>query len=101
MTPQEYEKALSIVQKNLLNSIDRLEEAFESSKEEITEYHLTDALKTFLHVGLLVVHTDRGRALFLRILRFSSGIDAGIAEEFWYKFDDIDNLIKKRYFDLT
>lgn len=100
MTQREYENAISIARKTILNTIDLFEEGFESSKNEITENKRIKLLRALLEIGLLIAHTDRGRAIFLKILQFSSEIDAELANEFWNEFDDMDNLIRKRYFKI-
>ena len=101
MNKEEYEKAISIARKTILNTIDLFEESFESSKDEIVENNHKKLLRPMLEIGLLIAHTDRGRLIFLRILQFASKIDVELANEFWGHFDDLENLIEKRYFRIT
>ncbi|MDR2916369.1 MAG: hypothetical protein LBV74_16335 [Tannerella sp.] len=100
MTQKEYETAIAVAQEMILNTIHLFEEELDRWKDEIVELHQTDKLRSLLNIGLLVAHTERGKAMFLDILQFSTKIDAQIANEYWNHFDDLDNLVKKRYFKI-
>lgn len=100
MTEQEYETAISIARERVLENIELLEEGFERMKDELAEKKNVKMARTLLNASLLIAHTDEGRRIFLKILKFAGEISAELAEKYWLEFDDIENLVKKHFFNV-
>lgn len=101
MHQEEYEAAIAKARETVLSGIEGIDEAFEEMKEELYLERRIKMLEALLKMLLLVAHTEQGRSLFLKVLEFSSKLDTEIAIKYWNEFDDIENLVKKRYFNIT
>jgi imidazoleglycerol phosphate synthase glutamine amidotransferase subunit HisH len=101
MTTKEYEAAIETARNVLLPGIGMLETAFEEMKEELVNEQRIKMTETFLNTLLLVAHTEQGKRLFIKILEFSKEIDVEITHKYWNLYDDIENLVKNRYFNIT
>ena len=101
MNQLDYEIAISEAQKIVLNNIELFEEAFDRIKDVLVQNKNVKSTRTLLNTALLIAHIEEGKKLFLKILKFSSSIDTALANEYWNEFDDLENLAKKRFFNIT
>jgi hypothetical protein len=101
MNQKEYEHAISKVREIISNDIDFVEKAFEEMKEELANGKRVKMIETLLQLLLLVAHIDQGKKLFIKVLEFSKTIDLEITHKYWNIYDDIENLVKNKFFNIT
>lgn len=101
MDQKEYEMEINKVREVLLSGIGLFEQSYRELKEEKAETKNEKMIETLLQTTLLIAHTERGKRLFVEMLQFSKDIDIEIAYKYWNIYDDIENLVKNRFFNIT
>lgn len=96
---QELELRIAVQRQCALENIDGAERtinALVSGLIEPDEY----TVEVSLHVTLLIVHTSRGKELFLRILEFAKTLYPDMAKDYWDAFDNLENIEQTDFFGI-
>lgn len=102
MTQKEYEVAINKAREIVLSNIEMFDEIFEEiKKEELEREKKIKMIEPFLQLLLLTAHTERGKNLFIKTLEYSKKIDLRIAYKFWNIYDNIEDLVTNRHFNIT
>lgn len=101
MTQEEYEAAINKAREIVLSNIEMFDEIFEEIKKEKLEREKNiKMIEPFLQLLLLIAHTERGKKLFIKTLEYSKKIDLRLAYKFWDIYDNIEDLVKNRHFNI-
>ncbi|KGN77285.1 hypothetical protein HR17_01190 [Porphyromonas gulae] len=101
MDQQEYEKHIDRIRTLILNGIEAIEEACEEACKLVRETGNTKMLESLLQLLLLVAHKKEGKELFINLLNYAGKVNEELANKYWDVYDDIENLVKNKYFHIV